>query len=50
MVRIIVGTLIDIGHGKFEPEQMKNLILAKNRSIASETAKSKGLVLHDVKY
>ncbi|WP_315166961.1 tRNA pseudouridine(38-40) synthase TruA [Metaclostridioides mangenotii] len=50
MVRIIVGTLIDVGHGKIEPNQMQNLILAKNRSIASDTAPAKGLVLYDVKY
>lgn len=50
MVRIIVGTLVDVGLGKIDPEQMKNLLLAKKRTLASDTAPAKGLALLDVKY
>ncbi|WP_099189127.1 tRNA pseudouridine(38-40) synthase TruA [Tepidibacter mesophilus] len=50
MVRIIVGTLIDIGHGKFKPDYMKNILESKDRSIAGSTAYSQGLCLYKVNY
>lgn len=50
MVRIIVGTLVDVGHGKIKPEALKEMLEAKNRTAACDTAPAKGLYLLDVQY
>ena len=50
MVRNIVGTLVRIGTGNIEPEMIKDILNAKNRSAAGPTAPSKGLFLVEVKY
>lgn len=50
MVRILVGTLIDVGAGRKRPEEMKQVIEGKDRSKAGDTAPAKGLFLHCVHY
>jgi tRNA pseudouridine38-40 synthase len=45
MVRIIAGTLVAVGQGKTEPEQMAEILDARDRSKAGQTAPAKGLVL-----
>lgn len=45
MVRIIAGTLMDVGSGKYPPEKMAEIIAAADRSAAGPTAPAKGLVL-----
>ena len=50
MVRNIVGTLIEIGWGKWPPEQMKAILKARNRRLAGPTAPSRGLCLVKVVY
>lgn len=50
MVRIIVGTLIDIGNGKYPPNQIEKVLEQKERSLAGKTAKSIGLYLESVEY
>lgn len=50
MVRAIVGTMIDIGSGKFPPQNMKSIIAAKNRKAASSAAPAEGLYLTRVVY
>ena len=50
MVRIIVGTLIEIGWGKWPPERMKQVLKAKDRLMAGPTAPSRGLCLVKVVY
>lgn len=50
MVRIIVGTLIDAGLHKINPEDVKRILQSKNRVVASDTAPAKGLYLLDVQY
>jgi tRNA pseudouridine38-40 synthase len=50
MVRNIVGTLVDVGRGKREPEEMKAIIESKDRNIAGVTAPACGLFLKEVKY
>ena len=50
MVRIMVGTLLRVGLGKIEPEEIPLIIAAKNRNFAGPTAKSEGLYLHSVGY
>lgn len=48
MVRIIAGTLIDIGHNKKQPEDIKNIILSEDRQKAGKTASSCGLTLYKI--
>ncbi|MDP5276911.1 tRNA pseudouridine(38-40) synthase TruA [Chengkuizengella axinellae] len=50
MVRIIVGTLIEIGAGKRKSEDMKIILAAKDRLKAGSTALSDGLTLWEVHY
>ncbi len=50
MVRIIVGTLIECGLGRFSPNDMKQILEAKDRSRAGMTAPPDGLYLNSVKY
>lgn len=50
MVRNIAGTLIKIGSGEQEPIWVKELLLAKDRTVAAATAKPHGLYLVEVDY
>ena len=50
MVRIIVGTLLYIGDGRWEPERMRTIIEARDRHEAGPTAIPKGLVLVGIEY
>lgn len=50
MVRILTGTLLEVGYGKRTPESMEELLEAKNRSLAGFTAPAKGLCLMKVDY
>lgn len=50
MVRIIVGTLLRVGSGYYEPEYMKELLKAKDRQAAGETAPPQGLTLVGIEY
>lgn len=50
MVRIIVGTLIEVGTGKRRPEDIPGIIDGHDRELAGFTAPAHGLFLWDVKY
>lgn len=50
MVRILVGTLLEVGWGKRTPESMTELLEAKNRALAGFTAPAQGLCLMSVDY
>lgn len=50
MVRIIVGTLIRVGRGFYEPEKVKEILEDKNRKSAGVTAPAHGLMLMEIKY
>lgn len=50
MVRILVGTLLEVGYGNLEPESMPELLAARQRSAAGPTAPAKGLCLMEVRY
>ena len=50
MIRIIVGTLLRIGSGYYEPEYMKELLELKDRQAAGETAPPQGLTLVEIRY
>lgn len=50
MVRATVGTLLDVGRGKLNIEQFKEIIEKKDRKYASASAIAKGLILENIKY
>ena len=50
MVRIISGTLVDVGLGKIEPKEIKNIIESKDRQKAGKTLAPQGLFLVKVEY
>ncbi len=50
MVRIIAGVLIDVGTEKIEPKQVSEMLLAKNRTVASKTMPPEGLFLIKINY
>jgi tRNA pseudouridine38-40 synthase len=50
MVRSIVGTMIEIGSGKMEPEEIRTVIEARDRGSAGTSAPAKGLFLVEVGY
>lgn len=50
MVRIILGTLIEAGKGKLNPEDVNNILEAKKRADAGPMVPAKALFLKDVEY
>lgn len=50
MVRIIVGTLVDVGRGKTQAQEIKDILESKNRQRAGKTMPAKGLFLKTVEY
>ena len=50
MVRILTGTLLEVGFGRRTPESMKELLLAKDRKMAGTTAPAQGLTMIKVDY
>jgi len=50
MVRNIVGTLVEIGRGRFPEGSTKKVLRLKNRKLAGPTAPARGLALLKVKY
>ena len=50
MVRILVGTLLEVGYGRMEPQYMSELLEAKDRKLAGPTAPPNGLCLVKVDY
>ncbi len=50
MIRIITGTLLEIGAGKRRPEDVERILISKERQEAGETVPAKGLTLLWVRY
>ena len=50
MVRITVGTLLEVGKGTMKPEEIKEVLAAKDRKMAGPMAPAKGLTLVGVEY
>ena len=50
MVRIIAGTIVDVGLGKIKPEEIPEIINSKDRNRAGKTLPPQGLYLVEVYY
>jgi tRNA pseudouridine38-40 synthase len=50
MVRIIMGTLLEIGRGNYQPETITDIIAAQDRTKAGPTVPPQGLYLVEVEY
>ena len=50
MVRIIAGTLMDVGRGHYPPEKVEEIIAACDRDAAGPTAPARGLTLVKIEY
>lgn len=50
MVRIIAGTLIEVGSGRRPPGQVKEILEARDRQMAGRTAPARGLTLVGIQY
>jgi tRNA pseudouridine38-40 synthase len=50
MVRNLVGTLLEVGRGKRRPEELPEILEAKDRRRAGPTASPRGLTLVEVRY
>lgn len=50
MIRIIAGTLIEVGRGALLPEDMPNILKGLDRSLAGPTAPPEGLILMKIDY
>ena len=50
MVRAIVGTMVEVGAGKIQPDDVRKIIENKNRNSAGTSAPAHALYLVDVGY
>ena len=50
MVRIIAGTLMQVGMGMYPPEHVKEILEARDRKLAGQTAPARGLTLMGIEY
>ncbi len=50
MVRNLVGTMLEVGRGRFNVERIPAILAARARSAAGPTAPARGLFLHSVEY
>lgn len=50
MVRIIVGTLIEVGRGSYPPLKIKEMLEGCDRALAGPTALARGLTLMNIEY
>jgi len=50
MVRILAGSVVRVGRGREEPVWLREVLAARDRRAAGETAPAEGLVLHAIAY
>jgi tRNA pseudouridine38-40 synthase len=50
MVRTVVGTLVRVGEGKLEPDDVRTMLGARERAVISQPAPARGLTLVRVAY
>jgi len=50
MVRNIVGTLVEVGRGRISPDRLQEILEARDRKLAGQTAPARGLFLERIVY
>lgn len=50
MVRIIAGTLIEVGRGRIRPEEVKDILVSRNRANSGNKAPAEGLTLMQIEH
>ncbi len=50
MVRALVGTFVDVGRSKLNVADINEILRDKNRSLASQSAPARGLILEKIYY
>ncbi len=50
MVRIITGTLLEVGRGMYPPERVAEILRGSDRALAGPTAPARGLTLINIEY
>ncbi len=50
MIRIIAGTLLEVGRGAYPPETVQTMLEGRDRSLAGPTAPAQGLTLVKIEY
>jgi tRNA pseudouridine38-40 synthase len=50
MVRTVMGTLVRVGEGKLEPDDVRTMLEARQRAVISQPAPAQGLTLVRVAY
>jgi tRNA pseudouridine38-40 synthase len=50
MVRAIVGTLVDVGRGRYSVEEFAEIVASRDLSRASSGAQPQGLFLSNIRY
>lgn len=50
MIRIMMGTLVDVGKGKIPPDKVATILEAKDRQMAGPTLSACGLYLMNIEY
>ena len=50
MVRIIVGTLVQVGLDRMEPDELLDILKKKDRKYAGPTIDAKGLILDKISF
>ncbi len=50
MARIMAGTLVEVGWGRYQPEDVADMLAARDRAAAGRTAPAHGLFLAEVRY
>jgi tRNA pseudouridine38-40 synthase len=50
MVRNLVGTLVEVGSGRLDPDQISAILTSRDRSLAGPTAPARGLCLESIDY
>ena len=50
MVRILTGTLLEVGLGLRDPTEMTAILASRDRSLAGPTAPAQGLTLWEISY
>jgi len=50
MMRRIAGTLLRVGDGRLEPEDVRSILTSRDKALAGPTAPARGLCLESVRY